>query len=218
MKKSEIDRLGERLRTAVTSDDLRSLDAYRRDFRYSYDEVVGWIRSELNVQVTGRPAKSTTAIVDKLRRGSMRLTQMQDIAGCRAVVPDIAQQESMLQEISRMFKIDVIDRRQRPSHGYRAVHTVVRSTPRPVEIQIRTDLQHTWAELSEKVADFVGFDVKYGGGPDSVRQMLERYSRLISELEADYSRSANDADSTGELRAEMRQILSNLRKVPEDRK
>src|SRR6266704_1936073 len=68
---------------------------------------------------------------------TIRLTQIQDIAGCRIVTPDI------------------IDRRDTPSHGYRAVHVIVRHSGKLVEIQVRTALQHLWAELSEKLADLI---------------------------------------------------------------
>jgi ppGpp synthetase/RelA/SpoT-type nucleotidyltranferase len=36
----------------------------------------------------------------------------------------------------------VIDRREKPSHGYRAVHVIVECGGRMVEIQVRTELQH----------------------------------------------------------------------------
>jgi putative GTP pyrophosphokinase len=70
MKNSEVDRLGERLRHEVTSQDLTLLDSYRRGFRPAYDVVVDRIRDELGLEASGRPAKSTAAIVDKLRRGT----------------------------------------------------------------------------------------------------------------------------------------------------
>ena len=76
MKNSEVDRLGERLRQAITAQDLTLLDSYRRGFRAAYDAVVDRIRTELGLQASGRPAKSTSAIVDKRRRGTMRIAQL----------------------------------------------------------------------------------------------------------------------------------------------
>ena len=82
--KSQIDRLGDRLRKGDFGDgDLRDLDAYRRSFGQGYEEVVSRIRNALKLEPSGRPAKSTTSIVEKLRRETIRLSQMQDIAGCR---------------------------------------------------------------------------------------------------------------------------------------
>lgn len=42
-----------------------------------------------------------------------------------------------------------------------------------VEIQVRTELQQQWAEMSEKVSDLLGLEVKYGGGPSAVRRNLD---------------------------------------------
>ncbi|TDQ53768.1 RelA/SpoT domain-containing protein [Actinorugispora endophytica] len=59
----------------------------------------------------------------------------------------------------------VIDRRAAPSHGYRAVHVVVYPHGIPVEVQVRTRLQHEWAEAFERFADAVGRGVRYGEPP-----------------------------------------------------
>jgi hypothetical protein len=50
--------------------DLRLLDEYRLSFTDSYEVVVGRIRKELALEPTGRPAKSTSSIAEKLRRVS----------------------------------------------------------------------------------------------------------------------------------------------------
>ena len=91
-----IDQLGERLRQAITVEDLRLLDQYRREFGADYAVVVASVRDALALDTSGRPAKSTTAIVEKLKRGSMRLSQMQDIAGCRIIVDDILVQDAVV--------------------------------------------------------------------------------------------------------------------------
>jgi len=91
ISKTQIDRLGERLKKGnITEEDLRLLDEYRRSFTKAYETVVGIIRNEVTLEPTGRPAKSTSSISDKLRREHIRLTQIQDIAGCRLVVTDIS--------------------------------------------------------------------------------------------------------------------------------
>src|SRR5215211_9553152 len=97
LSKTQVDRLGDRLRKGnITEADLRLLDQYRRSFSEEYEAVVEAIRKELGLEPTGRPAKSTTSISDKLRRESIRLTQIQDIAGCRLIVADIAAQERIM--------------------------------------------------------------------------------------------------------------------------
>src|SRR5262245_35279291 len=92
--KTQIDKLGERLKAGgATETDLRELDRYRRSFGTAYDRVTHLIREHLSLEPTGRPAKSTQSIVEKLRRESIRLTQIQDIAGCRIVVTDRGTQD-----------------------------------------------------------------------------------------------------------------------------
>src|SRR2546423_9810586 len=144
VSKTQVDRLGNRLKSgSITEEDLRLLDQYRRSFTEAYETVVGTIRDKLKLEPTGRPAKSTTSIADKLKRESIRLTQIQDIAGCRIIVSDIAEQESVIQSLMGLFQqATVTDRRTKPSHSYRAVHVVVNHDGKLIEIQVRTSLQH----------------------------------------------------------------------------
>lgn len=97
LSRTQVDRLGERLRRGeVSDDDLRQLDIYRRSFADPYTAVVPVLRDDLGLAPTGRPAKSTKSIVDKLNRGTARLSQVQDIAGCRVVTADIGEQDRVV--------------------------------------------------------------------------------------------------------------------------
>lgn len=187
LSRARIDKLGDVLRDGVFGKEaLIELDEFRNEFVAAYENVVYKLKDQLGYQVTGRPAKSTPAIVEKLRRETTRLSQMQDIAGCRVIVTDMPMQERALAAI-RVFLIesDVYDRRESPSHGYRAVHIVSRNEPRRVEVQLRTVLQHMWAEVSEKYADTVDPRIKYGEGDESVLRLLNSLSVSISRIEAD---------------------------------
>ncbi|SRR5258706_11365994 len=190
--KTQIDRLGLRLKEGnITEADLRMLDDYRRSFIGAYEQVVRTTREQLGVEVTGRPAKSTTSIVEKLRRESIRLTQIQDIAGCRFVVNDVAAQDRIVESFKGLFRnLTIVDRRERPSYGYRAVHIIVNISGKPIEIQVRTPIQHKWAELSEKVSDILDPSIKYGGGNDALRTLLVRASNLIASVELSEKRVA----------------------------
>lgn len=183
--KTQIDRLGDRLRKGdIREDDLRLLDLYRRSFSVAYEDVVGKIREQLNLEPTGRPAKSTTSIADKLRRESIRLSQVQDIAGGRLVVTDIKHQNAVVEQLKKMFeKTTVVDRREHPSNGYRAVHVIVGAGTKLIEIQVRTALQHQWAELSEKLSDVVDNAIKYGGGDEEVVSLLAQTSEVMAGVE-----------------------------------
>ena len=51
-----------------------------------------------------------------------------------------------------------------------------------MKIQLRTTLQHIWAELSEKLSDYDP-EIKYGAGDAKARQILMQSSRQIAGIE-----------------------------------
>ena len=73
---------------------------------------------------------------------------MQDIGGLRIVLKlDLTGQDKIVSKILDMFaKAKVIDRRESPKHGYRAVHVIALLDERRIEIQLRTQLQDLWAQ------------------------------------------------------------------------
>jgi hypothetical protein len=104
VSRTQIDKLGERLKAGVpTEEDLRELDEYRRSFGHAYDVVVSALRDHLGLQVSGRSAKTTAAILNRLSRESARVIQ-KDIAGCRVVVGDVKRQESAVAAIRALFE------------------------------------------------------------------------------------------------------------------
>ena len=111
LSKTQIDKLGNRLKSdELLEPDVQQLDQYRRTFAEPYEHVVGLIRSSLGLEPTGRPAKSTTAIREKLHRESIRLSQIQDIAGCRLVVENIEAQDRTVENLNAQFDdVTVVD-------------------------------------------------------------------------------------------------------------
>lgn len=187
LSKTQVDKLGERLKNNedIVPDDMRMLDAYRRTFTPAYEGVVQKL-VHMGLSPSGRQAKSTTAIVDKLRRESIRLTQIQDIAGCRVIVEGIAAQEKVVELIQFVFDLSeqaIKDRREMPSHGYRAIHVMAHIADKVIEIQVRTIFQDLWAQLSERTADKFDISVKYGKGlPDVIEPLLDM-SKKIQAIE-----------------------------------
>lgn len=183
--KTQIDRLGDRLKKEeITESDLRMLDEFRHSFYEGYEFVTTAIRKEPGLELTGRPAKSTSSISEKLQRESIRLTQIQDIAGCRLIVSGILEQERVVNLLAELFEeMAIVDRRASPSHGYRAVHVIVTRGEKPVEVQVRTSYQHVWAELSEKLSDIFDPTIKYGGGDESLKQLLAKWSGVVRKEE-----------------------------------
>ena len=205
LSKTQVDQLGDRLRKGqIAESDIHQLDAYRRSFAEAYEEVAAIVRNATQLEPTGRPAKSTTSIIEKLRRETIRLSQMQDIAGCRLVVPNVSAQDQVVERLKGALpKAVAVDRRKRPSFGYRAVHIIATARNKLVEIQVRTEFQHLWAQLSEKLSDVRDPAIKYGGGDSETQKWLSAISRLIAEFEDRELRP---------LPAEIAERLSRLRR------
>ncbi len=183
--KTQIDKLGERLkRDQVSNEDLSMLSQYCDSFAEPYAEVVRIIRKHLASVSTGREAKSHMSIMAKLKRESIRLSQIQDIAGCRIVVGYLSQQNWATELLSDLFeKITIVDRREHPSFGYRAVHVIAHVQNKLIEIQVRTFLQQVWAEHSEAFFD-LDPEIKYGGGNESHRNFLVKFSEKTNEIDS----------------------------------
>ena len=183
---SQVNRLGERLAAGSHSDsDLAILEEFFEAFSEPYEMVRDGL-TELGFEPSGRLPKTIQSIAAKVGRERTRLSTMQDIAGWRIVVETCPDQDQAVALICNRFVVarPPIDLRSTPHHGYRAIHVVVLALQRPVEIQIRTRWQHTWAILSEKLADQFGQDLKYGGGPATVRGLLGVLSSRGAEAEA----------------------------------
>jgi putative GTP pyrophosphokinase len=184
LSNSQIDKIGDKLRSdAVDADCLRKLEIFRSLYGDAYKYVEGLLDS-IGCKVTGRPSKSTVAIVEKLKRETIRLNQIQDIAGCRVLVRDLATQDDLIETMLVLFSdVEIDDKRKSPTNGYRAVHVIVKKGGRPVEIQVRTSLQHAWAEISEKVADQFGHSIKYGQGDKNAIVFLQSLSAATARLD-----------------------------------
>ena len=219
LSKTQVDQLGDRLRKGgVSDDDLRLLDAYRESFAEAYEEAVATIRSATGLEPAGR-WKTNISIIEKLlRESTMRLSRMQDIAGCRLVVEDTLKQDWVVERLMRAFQpAKVDDRRKRPSHGYRAVHVKPTVQGKLVEIQVRTELQHLWAQQSELLADRVDSRIKYGGGNPGIQEILSRYSGYVADVEAVEGKSGvtelMHQSQLEDRKAQVRRSLDELTKI-----
>jgi putative GTP pyrophosphokinase len=211
---TKLDQLGDRIRSQNMADgDLQLLENYRRSFTSAYRAVVGTLQNALQLEPAGRPQKSTSSISDKLRRGRLRLSRMQDIAGCRVVVSDLVKQDEVMARLAMTFEeASIVDRREKPSHGYRAVHVVVRQGGVSVEIQVRTGLQHAWAQLSEWLSDAIDPSIKYGGGPVPFSSKLARLSQNVVKIELLES-SLREADPLSKQVSMLAWIKSDFEKL-----
>lgn len=181
---SQLNKIGERLRKKLeTEDDLRKLDEFRVSFESAYQHIFDEL-TKMGLKPGGRPQKTTPSIVAKLERERTRLSRMQDIAGCRAVVPTRVDQDRVVDELLARFPAaEVYDRREKPSHGYRAVHLVIDVDRRPIEIQVRTAVQDNWAAVSESLSVVLDPRIKYGGGPPEIQRFLTEISDFVARIE-----------------------------------
>ncbi|MEO6281696.1 hypothetical protein [Roseateles sp.] len=167
---TQINRLGDRLREeSVVEADLRQLDDYRRQFAAASAEVERVLREEFGHRPTALEAKST--IRAKLRRESTRLSTMHDIAGCRVVVQDRGAQRARGWPRAAVCRGQVHRQSVEAEDGHW------------VEIQVRTELEHLWAQLCELVADKVGLEFKYGAGRPDLRAWMNGLSETVDGIE-----------------------------------
>lgn len=185
LSNSQIDKIGDTLRTGeIDAACLQNLESFRQQFVPAYEHIEDALVNKMGLRITGRPSKSTVAIVEKLRRGKIRLSQMQDVAGCRVLVRNLSDQDNLVANMEVMLlDVNIDDKRRVPTNGYRAVHVIAKKYGRPVEIQVRTVMQHAWANLSEKVADEFGHSIKYGVGDEGAIRFLSRLSEEMGALE-----------------------------------
>ena len=195
MTKSQINKLGKKLRTASELD-AETLSQLQQ-FRESCDEPMfgaQTLLSEADLETTSR-LKTTNTIIEKLRRERMRLTEMQDIGGLRIVSKmDLSGQDTLVNRIVNIFpNTKVIDRRKTPSNGYRAVHVIVTFGERRVEIQVRTQLQDLWAQAMERIADMAGREFRYGRAAQGWSEDLD-IMLTVAEVIAAYEQDLTELD------------------------
>ena len=89
MSRSAVDRLGERLRksAAIGPEDAAAYSEYRAGFSDALGEIQEAIAG-MGLPLLGQTARLKTleSTQAKLQRESIRLSQIQDIAGCRVTV------------------------------------------------------------------------------------------------------------------------------------
>lgn len=173
MTKPEFNRLGKRLiaHDSPPEADLAELATALTAYQEVLEQVNVHLR-DLGFAATRR-VKTTPTLTDKLRRThGMDLSRMQDLAGARITVRNLANQDEARDKISEFYtargsRVRPIDRRVDPRFGYRAVHLVVSVDELPVEIQIRTELQDSWAQIVEHLGDRWGRGIRYGEDPEN---------------------------------------------------
>ncbi|HEY8372654.1 MAG TPA: RelA/SpoT domain-containing protein [Pseudonocardiaceae bacterium] len=234
MSKSLVRKAGERLRTwasvsgilTVSEDEYRDAILVLREWRSSFQapltKVVMGLRSAVTTAgITMGPGtvaqrlKREPQIINKLRRiPKMSLDRMGDIAGCRAVLPtldDVRKVQQRLECAARKLTIrkvrDYVEEPQ--SSGYRAVHLETVRDDRCVEIQLRTRLQHQWAEHVEELEAHLRCGLKDDQGDEDVLAYLRVLGNTFACL--DQGREVTSAQRA-ELNEAVRRLTEYLRR------
>ena len=132
--------------------------------------------------------KRLPSIINKLQRvyqgykPTMKLSQMQDIAGCRVIMPTIEQARELYERyyLKGHIKHDKVNEKDYmmfpKADGYRSIHLIYKYNSDKegkkdykgllVEIQIRSKLQHLWATAIEIVDFFTKQAIKSNEGQE----------------------------------------------------
>jgi hypothetical protein len=150
-------------------------------------------RIDLSATIAQR-IKRLRSIESKLKRfKTMRLTHMQDIGGCRAVVRNVRMVRGLANAYKRskgnhkLLRVDDYLVKPRKS-GYRGIHFIYsyQSKTKPqynglkIEIQLRSRQQHAWATAVETVDIFTGQALKGGRGQKKWQRFFALMGTYIS--------------------------------------
>lgn len=190
--RAAVDRVGQKLVLEANQSEVSATDAvdeiweifsnWRSAHAFPLNTITMDLRQKVNrihkSALVVQRLKRTKSILGKLAlKSSMRLTQMQDIGGCRAVVATIDDVYALRNQYRKSRSLhEFVTEDDYIAHpkasGYRGVHLVYRfqSRSRPqynkllFEIQLRTVTQHAWATAVETVGAVIGQALKSSEG------------------------------------------------------
>lgn len=187
VSRSAVDRAGRTLLTegaspAAIEEAWDALANWRSVHAFPLNTVTMDLRQKVKRVAPGalvvQRLKRARSILSKLaKESSMRLTQMQDIGGCRAVTESIDQVYALRDQFRKSKSLHEFvtedDYITRPKQsGYRSLHLIYRfkSIGHPqynklmFEVQLRTRTQHAWATAVETVGAVIGQALKASEG------------------------------------------------------
>lgn len=179
LSRSQIDKAGRCLRKS--EGDLELARATVREWRAAHSFPLALARGRLQFMlqsmlgldaiIAQRP-KRMESIEAKLKRGTTRLSDMQDMAGCRVVFSHVAHVGNAKRVVPLLFgpATHEDDYIQHPKpDGYRSFHSIHNCESMSeeiggmvIELQLRTKLQHAWATAIETVDAFSNQKLKAG--------------------------------------------------------
>lgn len=171
-------------------DNWRAAHAYPLHVIYIYLRRMALSRNDI---IVAERLKRLDSIINKLKRQpTMSLWAMQDLGGCRLIVPTNEEvyhyAKKMLGSRIRHRLVKTNDYILNPKQsGYRSLHmifeyhsdtTEIYNKNMLIEVQFRTHLQHIWATAVETMGLFTKQAIKAGQGDADVT----RFFALVSSL------------------------------------
>lgn len=162
--------------------------------------------------------KRKPQILRKLRRFSVRLSQLQDIGGTRIIVEQNKDVDELIKFLTDQLRtnrelrlIRMTDYRGsgREDSGYRAYHVILERDGYKMELQIRSKIQHYWAEMIERTSIVYGHHLKELEGDADVILYFKKLSDLFNEIEAGRKPSAALKTKVEELRNKSEIIIKS---------
>lgn len=206
--RAEVDAAGDLLKEVISPEHFRApevlqafsvANAWREQHLVAMRQIRAQLAAANRVLATGGVTaarlKRMPAIRNKLRRLPYKLSEVQDLGGCRVILPtlaDVRRFEARLANSSRHHRREVDDYIVRAKRdGYRSLHLLLdhRDDRFPeyrdlrIELQVRTHLQHAWATAVEALGLYLHVNIKGGGGSQEWRRLLMLMSCEFAESE-----------------------------------
>lgn len=198
------------------------VDDYRKNHLIPLTEVTlklqEWLATFSQNYYIAQRLKRKPQILNKLKRLSARLTQLQDIGGCRVIVESNNSVDLFLDVInskltkSKFFVIKrITDYRRlgRNDSGYRAVHLIIERNGFTLELQIRSRIQHYWAESVERASVIYGRQLKELDGDERIINYFRTISNLFAVLDLGNYPSPRELNDAEQMRQVAEAIITN---------
>jgi ppGpp synthetase/RelA/SpoT-type nucleotidyltranferase len=154
--------------------------------------IQNWLTDHGQTYYIAQRLKRKPQIARKLKRLSVRLSQLQDIGGLRIIVQDDKSVDDLSVFLDRHFAESGLFQVQRTTDyrekgrdrtGYRALHKIISDREVHLELQIRSRIQHYWAENIEKTSILYGEHLKEEQGSPVVLSYFRKLSDIFYDVE-----------------------------------
>ncbi len=229
--KTKIDSSGQALAKGVFKSEDQELEAeivfddYRRAHLEPLTEVTylvqGWLAQLDKKFYIAQRLKRRPQILRKMRRFSVRLTQLQDIGGNRVIVDTNADVEGLRKyflEKVRGEKTLTLSRETdyrvlgRDDTGYRALHLILERAGLKIELQVRSRAQHHWAEAIERTSVIYGQHLKENEGDPIVHGYFKTLSHVFHELECSREPTPQEKMELDDKREAAEEVIARARR------